>query len=273
MIKLALVFFICLLSFSIGTYVGKKYSDNQHKLSQLEPNKKGAHDTAGTEFAANTDSAGHDEGQKVEHGETSHGATAEHGSKNEGDSHKLTDSEVAKIAEEFANDSSTTADNSHDGKAIHSTEEQEKPINTIAVDKTTHAAAKNGHETTIAATKPMPAKTHAATTVANSHDREPSSVPQTKETTSAAGTSATTTGGAHYTVQIGSFPTEADAQKMTKEMMAKGIKTSYVSAQVKGQTYFRVNVGLFGTAKEADEYKKDFLEKTKLTSAFVQKVQ
>ena len=39
MIKLALVFFVTLLSFSIGTYVGKKYSDNQYKLSLLEPKK------------------------------------------------------------------------------------------------------------------------------------------------------------------------------------------------------------------------------------------
>jgi cell division septation protein DedD len=252
MIKLALVFFICLLSFSIGTYVGKKYSDNQHKLAQLEPNKKGAHDTAGTEFAANTDSASHEEG----HGEAGHGtiAKAEHGEKAEGDSQKLTDSEVAKIAEEFASDSTVTADSAHE-KAIHSTDDDEKPIKSIAAEKPTH---------TTAAVKPMPAKPNVAATAATSHEREPSSIPQTKETT---------TGGANYTVQIGSFPSEADAQKLTKEMLAKGIKTSYVSAQVKGQTYFRVNVGFFGTAKEADEYKKDFLEKTKLTSAFVQKVQ
>ncbi len=260
MIKLALVFFICLLSFSIGTYVGKKYSDNQYKLAQLEPNKKGAHDTAGSEFAANSDSAGHEEG----HGEATAQAASGHGEKHEGDTQKLTDSEVAKIAEEFANESTTTADTSHEGKTIHSTDEDEKPIKSINVEKPTH---------TTAATKPMPAKTSVTATTA--HDREPSSVPQ-KETTAAATTTATkeaAAAGAHYTVQIGSFPVEADAQKMTKEMLAKGIKTSYVSAQVKGQTYFRVNVGLFGTAKEADEYKKDFLEKTKLTSAFVQKVQ
>ena len=33
------MFFISLLSFSIGTFVGKKYSDNQHKISALEPQK------------------------------------------------------------------------------------------------------------------------------------------------------------------------------------------------------------------------------------------
>lgn len=250
MIKLALVFFICLLSFSIGTYVGKKYSDNQHKLALLEPQKKGAHDTGGTEFAANSDSADHGD---------SHAATNAHGEKQEGDSQKLTDSEVAKIAEEFATDS--TSSEAHDGKPIQTAEIEEKPIKTIVTEKSAHTTAG-----TAAPVKPMPAKTVATTTTqaATTHDREPSSIPPTKEGSSV---------GSHYTVQIGSFQTEGDAQKLTKEMLTKGIKTSYVTAQVKGQTYFRVNVGLFGTAKEADEYKKDFLEKTKLTSAFVQKVQ
>lgn len=244
MIKLALVFFVCLLSFSVGTYVGKKYSDNQHKLAQLEPNKKGVHHTAGSEFAANTDLDEHDGGHKT---------TAEHGEKNEGDSHKLTDSEVAKIAEEFATDS-----NSHDEKIISTTEVDEKPIRTVAEKSpAVHATP----STVSAPARSLPAKVAAVTTT---RDREPSSILPTKEGTSV---------GAHYTVQIGSFPSEADAQKMTKEMLTKGIKTSYVSAQVKGQTYYRVNVGLFGTAKEADEYKKDFLEKTKISSAFVQKVQ
>lgn len=250
MIKLALVFFICLLSFSIGTYVGKKYSDNQYKLAQLEPHKKGAHDTAGTEFAANTDSADDKEG---------HAVADSHGEKHEGESQKLTDSEVAKIAEEFATES--TSETAHDEKIIQTAEVEEKPIKTISTEKPmTHAA------TTPAPAKALPVKT--ATTIANSaataHDREPSSIPPTKEGTPV---------GAHFTVQIGSYTSEADAQKLTKEMLTKGIKTSYVSAQVKGQTYYRVNVGLFGTAKEADEYKKDFLEKTKLASAFVQKVQ
>lgn len=258
MIKLALVFFICLLSFSIGTYVGKKYSDNQHKLAQLEPNKKAA-GHGGEEFAANEgeghgEQAGGEQGEKHESGETTQ---------------KLTDSEVAKIAEEFASDSSS--DNAHDEKAIQTIEADEKPIKSAATEKANTHVTPASHGATTAvmtntiATKALPTKT-SSTVVAKpmNHDREPSSLPQPKEGASV---------GSHFTVQIGSFPNEADAQKMTKEMLAKGIKTSYVSAQVKGQVYYRVNVGLFGTSKEADEYKKDFLEKTKLTSAFVQKVQ
>lgn len=36
-VKVVLIFFISLLSFSIGTFVGKKFSDNQHKMAVLEP--------------------------------------------------------------------------------------------------------------------------------------------------------------------------------------------------------------------------------------------
>lgn len=36
-VKVVLVFFISLLSFSIGTFVGKKFSDKQHKMASLEP--------------------------------------------------------------------------------------------------------------------------------------------------------------------------------------------------------------------------------------------
>lgn len=36
LIKLVLVFFLSLLSFSIGTFVGKQFSDSQHKIAELE---------------------------------------------------------------------------------------------------------------------------------------------------------------------------------------------------------------------------------------------
>ena len=207
MLKLALVFFISLLSFSIGTYVGKKYSDNQYKLSQLEPNKKESHESA-HEFATNSEGEGHSEGKT----ETKH----------EGDSQNLTDSEVAKIAEEFATEQTNEA--SHDEKVIQTTDGDEKEIKTINEKPAVHTA------------KAMPAKTTSTVAARPVTERVPSSLPPAKEMTPA-----------HFTVQIGSFPSETDAQKMTKELLAKGIKTSYVPAQVKGQTYYRVNVGLFGT--------------------------
>jgi DedD protein len=74
-IKLALVFFISLLSFAIGTFVGKKYSDNQHKIAQLEPQAKKADHTIATLVGP--------EGEK----ETT-----------------VSDDEIAQLAKEFADD-------------------------------------------------------------------------------------------------------------------------------------------------------------------------
>ena len=38
LIKLVLVFFLSLLTFSVGTFVGKQFSDSQHKIADLENN-------------------------------------------------------------------------------------------------------------------------------------------------------------------------------------------------------------------------------------------
>jgi septal ring-binding cell division protein DamX len=256
MIKLALVFFIALLSFSVGTYVGKKYSDNQHKLAQLEPNKKEGHETPDTksEFATHSDTH----------------AVA----KSEGESQALTDSEVAKIAEEFATEQPTTA--AHDATTNHETVAEEKPIqtiqNTAELDEKEIKTIAPQKKTVAKTQKALPAKVMPAKTLTQAaaenvekiqNDREPSSIRPQKEITPSM----------HFTVQIGSFPTEPEAVKMTKDLQSKGYKTSYVAALVNGQTWYRVNVGLFGSVKEAQEYKTDFLDKTKLTTAIVQKIQ
>jgi hypothetical protein len=99
-VKLVLVFFISLLSFSIGTFVGKKYSDNQHKLAALEPGKS-AHDEHGSREVASEN----------EHGAAKeHGATAKAG---EG----MSDEEIAKLAEEFVADDTTATTASAHGAA------------------------------------------------------------------------------------------------------------------------------------------------------------
>ncbi len=82
MVELALVFFVSLLSFSIGTFVGKKYSDNQHRLALLEP-----HGDKAAKIAKDLEGGGHGEGHEptiaVKKQEV------------------LTDEEVAQLAQEF----------------------------------------------------------------------------------------------------------------------------------------------------------------------------
>lgn len=257
MLKLALVFFISLLSFSIGTFVGKKYSDNQHKLATLEPHAKS--EDGAQEFAAT------EEG----HGGGEHAAVP---AKKEGDA-VLTDHEVAKIAEEFATDSNEV--DTATEKTIKTADSEEKDIKQIAVTPPAKKAAApvaaktETKHTETAATVPAATKHEVAATA-----HEPAATkPAAAATARAVASIPPSAAGSQYTVQVGSFATTAEAQKLTQDLMGKGYKASFVAAQVNGQTWNRVQVGIFGSVKEAQDYKKDFLEKTHLTSAIVQRVQ
>lgn len=242
LIKMGLVFFVTLLSFSIGTYVGKKYSDNQHKLSLLEPKKETQAHAKTEEFANEPEETAkaHDD------------SAAQMAATEDMKPAALTDSEVAKIAEEFA-----TEDENTEEKIVATINPTEKELKTI--EESTRKATVTNKE--VAHTKtPAPAQTEKTVEVVES--RLPASLPPKKEIVPML-----------YTVQVGSYPTKSEAEKLTQELQSKGFKTSFVPAQINGQTWFRVNVGLFGTIKEAQEYKKEFLVKSKLASAIVQRVQ
>lgn len=229
LIKLALVFFVSLLSFSIGTYVGKKYSDNQHKLALLEP-KKELPAPKTDEFASDATEL------SKTHGLTEDSAIGQQKPV------ALTDSEVAKIAEEFAAEDVVVEE-----KLVATLETPEVELKTISETPTKVPAVKPVVKTVPKPTVP--------------EERVPASITPKKEIAPI-----------HYTVQIGSYPTKIEAEKMTKELQSKGFKTTFVPVNLNGQTWFRVNVGLFGSVKEAQDYKKEFLEKTKMSSALVQRV-
>lgn len=247
MIKLALVFFVTLLSFSIGTYVGKKYSDNQHKLSLLEPKKNVPTPKAG-EFASDSSLP-----NKV-HGlsdDEQNSTEAQHDSPPAA----LTDSEVAKIAEEFATEETATEE-----KLVATINPHEKELKVVAENTvknpTPHQTAVQKTEETRVPASLHPTPANSTATVNPNNGLNPK-----KELTSIL-----------FTVQVGSYPNQSEAEKITQDLLAKGFKTSFVPAKVNGQVWYRVNVGLFGTIKEAQDYKKEFLEKTKLSSAIVQRV-
>ncbi|WP_409478191.1 SPOR domain-containing protein [Pseudobdellovibrio sp. HCB154] len=223
-IELALVFFISLFSFSIGTFVGKKYSDNQHRLALLEPNKK-------TEERQTIENAAHTEGAAT--------TTASEG--------EITDADVAKMAEEFSAEGEethgeTTAATTGHGEAATVAEHGTKTIKTIKPE------VKDVKEVTLAEAD------------GETPEREVASIPAKAKTM------------ATYTVQVGSYPSEAEANKMTESLVARGYKANAVPANVNGKTMYRVQVGLFNNLNEAQEYKKELMEKNRLTSAFVQKV-
>ncbi|AGH94823.1 SPOR domain-containing protein [Pseudobdellovibrio exovorus] len=264
MIKLALVFFVSLLSFSIGTYVGKKYSDNQHKLSLLEP-KAEATAVAHTRTAGET----MPEAMTGHEGVTFPDADSLAGHKPAA----LTDLEVAKLAEEFAADDEGTSLDTEDGESVAVANVKDEKIvgtlkNTAPLVKNAEVPVMNVEATKPVAKAPSVGTSAPVTSAPRAEDRVPASVNPQKIAAKPAAKEASPM----FTVQVGAYPTEAEAADMTQTLQRQGYKTSYVPANVNGKTWYRVSVGLFGTIKEAQDYKTEFLSKTKLGSAIVQRV-
>ncbi len=247
-VKLILVFFISLLSFSIGTFVGKKYSDNQYKLSALEPKKVAKEERS----VASVD----DKNKKSE---------------------TLTDDEIKKLAEEFvADDSEDSNHSTAESHNSHSAEKKPAPSQATAAadshdekpehkpapseNKPAKAAVTQHDSATAAAHDIIDGKTTAAT--ATARPRRPTSLPKDVAQYSVG----------KYTVQVASFATEQEARQRANELKEKGYSAFFVPAQVKGKSWYRVSVGLFANENEAKEYKKEFMAKSKVESAIIQKI-
>ncbi|MCE3009492.1 MAG: SPOR domain-containing protein [Proteobacteria bacterium] len=262
-VKLVLVFFIALLSFSIGTFVGKKFSDNQHKLAEFEPTQS----QEGTAVA---------EENHADHGNSAEReiASISPDSMEVKPGEALTDDEIAKLAEEFVTDDVESVSPNpapghgpqHEAPAHHS----EKPKKeTVKVEPAKAETAKAEGKTS----EPQQEASSAAQRLAQNElpskeiekdqgPRLPASLP-TEVAGSALG---------KFTVQVGSYNNEKEAQSLAADLKSKGFSAFYVTADVKGQKWYRVSVGLFTTQKEATAYRNDLLARKKFASAIVQKV-
>lgn len=235
-VKLALVFFISLLSFSIGIFVGKNFSDNQHQLAQLEPSAKkaggGAH---GDEHASVSESAPGEE---------------------------LTDAEISKLADEFVEEESpVTIEKKPEGAAEAAAE------NTGDKERTTASINEKDVKPGVKADK----LSDVAAALAD--DKVPKLAPVKKGIPVTRTLPEEVAGGSigKFTIQVGSYPVEAEAKKVSEDLKKKGYAAFYVAATIKTQTYYRVNIGLFGSQKEAVEYKKQLAE-TAFSNGFIQKI-
>ncbi|MNK84100.1 rare lipoprotein A [compost metagenome] len=214
----------------------------------------------------------------------------------------MTDEEIAKLAEEFVSDETTPAhgeepvEGAHGAVAAGHGTEVGHGAATSAKNETGHGApaATKGHE---AATEKADAKSdahapraavnkgHITSTEVSSaaknlasgkaptatehkavtktvEERRPSSLPKDVAAFSVG----------KFTVQVASYPDEAEAQKHASELKDKGYSAFYVPANIKGKTYYRVSVGQFATQKEAQSYRSEFIGKAKVGSAIVQKI-
>ncbi len=214
-IKLGLVFFISLLSFAIGTLVGKEYSERQYKLSKLEPH-------------------GNQHGQNRE--------VASSGKQN-----KLSDEEIAKLAEEFVTDDTveTAKDGSNkevpaiDNRAAQAHAEQFEEMNDVALAAAQDLIEKRGSNTDRAVATAETGKKVAMNKPATA------ALPQTLPKNAAQDNVG------KYTVQVGSYLKEDEAKRRSEALRSKGYTAFYIPGTLEGKTWYRVNVGTYATQDEA----------------------
>ena len=272
LVKVVLVFFISLLSFSVGTFVGKQVSDSDRRTAALEGEYSKGHETA---------------------------AADEHGA-HEGEE-KISEKEVEALTEEFVNrekadrqpaeavEKETMEVAAHEaGHAESPATEGYKAFNRKgSVEKATaekHAADK-AHEAPAATqpksgeTKPAPkAEKHGmkddmkaitekvaegkAPTDGKAEDRKPAAV-LPSVAASAIG---------KYTVQVASYADEKEAKTHAADLKGKGYNAFYLPATVSGRTWFRVLVGLFSNQEAAKQYRAQFMKEANTKAAIVQKI-
>lgn len=251
-VKLVLVGFVCLLSFSIGTFVGKKFSDNQHRLAKFEPGH-GAHDEV-------RGVASIPDGQDASRGKNA----------------SLTDDEIAKLAEEFVSDDESPSDVKAETKPEVKPEEKvapkvaetaPKPAEVVAKTPPVPAAAKKPTEEPLKVAKAIAAdKAVAPPAVDPGKSRIPSSLPRNLASSPIG----------KFTVQVGAYPTEDEATKQTERLKKQGHSAFFVEAKVKNgdktQTWYRVSVGLFATKKEAETRMTELVNAKTVSTALVQQI-
>lgn len=244
-VKLGLVFFISLLSFSVGTYVGKKFSDSQHKLAQLEPSKEGHSATAETDA--------------VEEAFDRSIASVPNDSMEVKPNDPLTDEEIAKLAEEFVTDESPS--------------EKQNPAEAAPVkaeaahhEQPDHKSMPESKEPLVAAERLVKKEAPTAAVaepVKVEKSRIPSSLPKEVATSNLG----------KYTVQVGSYKDEQEAKTIAEAMTKKNINAFYVPGTANGATWYRVNVGTFNSKEEAAKYEASLKASGAITSGFVKKVE
>lgn len=270
LVKVILIFFISLLSFSVGTFVGKQVSDSDHRRLALEGD-------AHREVASN----GHDE----------HGMVGE-------DAQGITDEEVARLTEEFVNKekaASTREIASTEGErhapvppAEHAPAAEKggsgfsgykqvarhgekAPAHADAHTAPAHGDAPSAAAKTAAKVASMADATH---DIANkvAHDQAPTDgKPETRKPQSVLPSVASGAIG-KFTVQVASYADENEARNHAADLKHKGWQAFYLSANVSGRTWYRVVVGLFDDSKSARAFKDKLMNEAKVGSAIVQKI-
>lgn len=301
MIKLVLILFVSLLSFSVGTYVGKQVSDSDHRRAQIEGDyshgekeaahdEKDAHDTAGhADKLTDEDIASLEEEfvskdkEKAEGKEEStegHNAGREVASTEENPSGYKKFDKHGKAEPEHGSPAKPAAEHGAPGKPApeHGAEPKKEAAHAPEHGAPAKPVAEHGapakpmaeHEETPAKPVAHGAVPPAAQRVAEGHAPAPTPKEERKPVSVLPAVAATAVG--KYTVQVASYPTEDEAKKYAAELKGRGYSAFYIPAEVQGKNWYRVSVGLFTSSQAAGDYRKELQKDAKITTAIVQKI-
>jgi cell division septation protein DedD len=271
-VKLALVFIISLLSFSIGTFVGKQFSDQQHKTAMIE--KEGQERSTASIPTNSLDVA---------------------------PENALTDADIASITEEFAHAEKDDIDEllaesntnkvdaevvEEDAETTAKTETTESSIEDMVAEVEKEAKPVEEKKTEVVK-KEMPnalpektakAQVKADTTAKTAEKIAKNETPEVKDRKVASripnslpSTVAASTVG-KYTVQVAAYQKEDEAKKHADKLTNQGYSAFYLDANVKGNTWYRVNVGLIASKPKANVFRKQLMKEANLKSALVKRI-
>jgi len=245
-VKLALISFVVILSFAVGTFVGKQVSDADYRRAELENDYQSE---KATERVVASADASTPEPQAI------------------------SDAEVQALREEFERaEAGSTAKKDHKEHAEAPAEHKEAATHLEGYKKIGDAKTDAAHEVATA-----PATSAAASPVAAPAERVAKAlapakdVPEKRKPSTALPSVATSAIG-KYTVQVASYATENEAREQVAKLKEKGFGAFYVNADIKGQTWYRVSIGLFADQASAMDYRKEILDSKSVYSAIVQKI-
>ncbi len=251
-IKFVFIFFLSLLSFSVGIFVGSKFKENQlamHKGGAGEVAHEGA--SHGTEAAtggsheehssaaSDAQGAGHNDSTAANESEDHEGGAKKTSAATEAEM-PLTDEEVAQFAKEFVTDST----------------EPTKEVKREPASAEVHAKNKVSVVAVPAHVEPVTEKKQEPTASVNTKTRSVAAVkPETsntpKETSEEIAKKFASLSQDKYALQIASYQKKEEAEAKIKELQSKGLTAQIQDADVKGVTWHRVMVGPYYSKEEA----------------------
>lgn len=273
LIKVVLVFFISLLSFSVGTFVGHQFSKSEQRRMALEGEYK-----------------------------AERGVASVHGSASEVDDEKISEKEVESLTEEFVNkekagvkepvdDTKNEVGEHAEHKDDHKAEAngykaypRGKKVDAKSVTVEKHEAhahhADHGDAKADAHAAPAKAPAKAAPTKDGATDaadkvskgEAPTDGKKEVRKPSSALPAVASSAIGKYTVQVASYAEENEAKNHAATLKGKGWSAFYVPATVQGRTWYRVSVGIYDSNKAATEARSQFMKDTNSKSALVQKI-